>query len=74
MSLLLVRKKILKLVEMVEVDGVEAMRLKNLSDDSKYEVPVIELSNQRSTEIQEELSEKLFTDSAATDFGDEIIP
>ncbi len=74
MSLLLVRKRILKLVETVEVDGIEVMHLKNLSDDSKYEVPVIQLSSQRVTEIQEELSEKLFTDSAATDLGDEIIP
>lgn len=70
MSLLLVRKHILKMVETVEEEGVEFIRLRRSADKSKYKIRAVNLSPERATKIQEELSEKLFTSFSPADDPD----
>lgn len=67
MSLLLVRKHILKLVETVDEEGVEYLRLRRSADNSKYKIKTLALSAEKAAKIQEELSEKLFTSFSAMD-------
>lgn len=67
MSLLLVRKHILKMVETVEEDGVEYIRLRRSADKSKYKIRTASLSPEKAAKIQEELSEKLFTSFSPSD-------
>ena len=64
MSLLMVRKHIMKLVETVNEGGAEIMRLFRSSDKTKYRIRVVDLTAQQIEQIQNELGEKLFTSSS----------
>ena len=64
MSLLLIRKRILRLVETIQdtAEEKQAMILSISSEPNRFEVPIVELSQQRLGEIQQDLADKLFTD------------
>ena len=66
-ALLLTRKRHLRLLDTIERDGVEMMVLLDPAQKQKYEVAVVNLSDQRRSEIQDELSSKLFTDQRMID-------
>ena len=58
------------MVETVEEEGVEFIRLRRSADKSKYKIRAVNLSPERATKIQEELSEKLFTSFSPADDPD----
>ena len=67
MAILLIQKKYMRLLETIESDGSQCMRLADNSTGEKYEIAVRSLDEERVQAIQEELVEKLFTDIAPTD-------
>ena len=63
MGLLLVRKRLLQLVETDDdAEGGPLMILRNRKTKEKIEVPVVELTAERMSQIQDELAENLFMD------------
>ncbi len=62
MALLLVRKRILKLVDSIEQDGIECLEVRYAKDNKTWNVPVVELKNEQAESIQQELAQQLFTD------------
>jgi len=62
MALVLVRKRILKLVDSAKKDGAEVLEVRYGKEDKTYIVPVIELSHDEMNEIQQELAQQLFMD------------
>lgn len=63
MGLLLVRKRLLQLVETDdEAEGGPLMILRNRKTKEKIEIPVVELTAERMIQIQDELAENLFMD------------
>lgn len=63
MGLLLVRKRILQLLETdEEAEGGPVMVLRNRHTKDKIDVLVVEVTPERSHQIQQELAENLFTD------------
>lgn len=67
MAVLLVQKKHLRLLDTITRDDREFMLLTNNSTKEKFEVVVTPISNERIRLIQDELTEKLFTDIAPAD-------
>jgi hypothetical protein len=63
MSLLLIRKRIMRLLETVldTAENRQTMILVNAGEPNRIEVPIVELSDQRLQEIQQDLADKLFT-------------
>lgn len=68
-GLLLVQRKILSLVD--EETDADSMVLRGRSAKAVYTVPVTEISPSRLSEIQNELSERLFMDQPESAFDDE---
>lgn len=68
-ALLLSQKRILKLID--NRGNESLVRLKDPRSNETYEVPVVDILPLRLTEIQDELSEKLFMDQPA-DFESEM--
>lgn len=62
MALLLIRKRILKLVDSEEKDGQEQLEIHCSRDKKTWNVPVVDLTPQQVTEIQQELAQQLFMD------------
>ena len=62
MALLLVRKRILQLVDSETNEEGEFLELKFAKENRTYKIPVVELSNEQVTNIQQDLGEQLFTD------------
>lgn len=62
MALLLVRKRILQLVDSETNEEGEFLELKFSKENRTYKIPVVELSNEQVTNIQQDLGEQLFTD------------
>lgn len=60
-ALLLARKKILTTRESLHAPDSSRLCLENKRDQLNYEIPVVDISPERLMEIQEILSEKLFT-------------
>lgn len=68
-GLLLVQRKILILVD--EDSDTQNMVLRNRSEKTTYEIPVVDISPSRLIQIQDELSEKLFMDQPDSDEFDD---
>ena len=62
MALLLVRKRILKLVDSSTEDGKQVMELLYSKENQRWMVPEVELDPKQIGKIQQELAEQLFTD------------
>ena len=71
-GLLLVQKKILSLVD--DDSDPENMVLFSRSSKTNYKLPVTDVSPQRLSEIQDELSERLFMDQPVSDDFEEEEP
>ena len=67
MAILLLQKKHLRLLETTVVDEVESMSLICHSTKEKFDVKVVEVSQERDASIQNEMAEKLFTDIAPSE-------
>ncbi len=70
-ALLLVRKKILRLLETRDDQEPQVLILKHMKSKEVYEVPVVEIEPNRILEIQQTLNERLFTDQAPSAANDE---
>lgn len=62
MGLLLVRKRILQLIDSETTDSGEFLELKYAKEKRTYKVLVVDLSDEQVNEIQRELGDQLFTD------------
>jgi hypothetical protein len=62
MALLLIRKRILQLVDSQRLEEGEVLEVRNARDDRTCHIPVIDLTPQQVAEIQQELAEQLFMD------------
>lgn len=62
MALLLVRKRILQWKETITRGGQNFLRLHDAKQNQDLEVAEVTLTSKRTTELQSELAEKLFTD------------
>ncbi len=69
-ALLLAQKRILSTKETLHEPDESILRLENRRDKIDYEIPVVEIPPARMKEIQDELTEKLFTDRPESDDGD----
>ena len=67
MAILLTQKKQLRMLETIEEDGIQFMRLACNATKEKFDVEVAQISNERICAIQDELGEKLFTDIAPSE-------
>jgi hypothetical protein len=63
-ALLLAQKKILTTKETLDEPDATVLRLENKREGVHYEIPIVEIAPQRLQEIQDELTEKLFTSQA----------
>ena len=64
LALLMVRRRVLRLEETeVPRPGLELLTLYCSRNETEYKVPVVDPSQQRIQEIQQELAELLFTDA-----------
>ena len=61
-ALLLAQKKILATKESWDTEDSSKLVLENRKEKIVYEIPVVDVSPQRQSEIQKELAEKLFSD------------
>lgn len=62
MGLLLVRKRILQLVDSEVTDEGEFLELRYAKEKRTYKVPVVDLGDGQVNDIQRELADQLFTD------------
>ena len=67
MALLLVRKRMLRLEDSIETEQGEAILVRDTMRKKNFEVNVVELTVQQTSEIQSELADKLFTDHRQTE-------
>lgn len=70
LALLLAQKRILTTKESLDSPNPNVLYLENKRDRCSYEVPVVPVSASRIEEIQNELSNKLFTNQPETDHPD----
>ena len=66
MAILLLQKKTLKLLDTTAADEGDIMQLMENSSRERFEVPVVDLTEDQINQIQAEFAEKLFTDVAPT--------
>jgi len=62
MALLLVRKRLVKLVDSIQREGGEVMEINYAKEDKTWTIPVVQLSGSQVAESQNELAQQLFMD------------
>ncbi|MEM7453066.1 MAG: hypothetical protein AAF456_01810 [Planctomycetota bacterium] len=71
MSIVLIRNRTLKMIDTESENGVEIMNCYHRPTKTTYQVPVLDIPQQRVQEIQDELADQLFTDYREDDSGSE---